>query len=75
MELETWNAGEARLEEELQGKLDLTGIEGLIGFAEAGAIQVDIGEIKVHTVEQIEKFSPELQQSPFRHRESEILQE
>ena len=75
MEPETWNAGEARLEEELQRKLDLTGIEGLSGSAEAGAIQVDIGEIKVHTVEQIEKFNPELQQSVFRDRESEILEE
>ena len=63
----TWNlelgtGAKARfLEEDLQRKLNLTGIEGLSGFAKAGTIQVDIGQKEVHAVQQVEKFSPKLQ--------------
>ena len=73
--MENFSALKRGLKEELQRKLNLSGVEGLSGFAEAGAIQVDIGEIEVHLVQQVKKFDPELQPRVFRDGESEILQE
>jgi len=61
------------LEDEFESELDLARIEGRVGHPEEATVQIDLWKEKIDSIEEVEKFCPELEEGFLVDRNREVF--